>query len=118
MRIAPPTPTLNGIWTTWAPARIATSAVSSLEPSSTTRMCASGTARRTSSITAPIVAASFSAGMATSVRGMVELCHTRRAWGPKKGCRTTAGSRQPWASPRPATSASPGVAAAASAGRH
>src|SRR5947209_1716273 len=53
---------------TSAPADRATSRVRSVDPSSTTTMCASGTTTPTCLITSPTVSCSFNAGMTTSTR--------------------------------------------------
>ena len=56
---APPMPRLNGSRTTWAPARSASVAVSSVEPSSTTRTSNSGAVRWSVETTSAIVADSL-----------------------------------------------------------
>ena len=66
--MAPPTPTLKGSDTTVAPASSASLAVSSVEPSLTTRMSASGLCSRTLAMTSAIDPCSFHAGIATRAR--------------------------------------------------
>ena len=64
MRIAPPTPTLNGKETVVAPAARATFSVLSVEPSFTTRTSAAGSSRWILSTTPPTDPDSFQAGTA------------------------------------------------------
>ncbi|GAP55405.1 hypothetical protein AHiyo6_19700 [Arthrobacter sp. Hiyo6] len=73
VRMAPPTPRLKGSLRTDAPACSAMEAVSSWDPSSTTRMSCWGTTRRTSRTVSPIASASFQAGMMMSVPDRVLL---------------------------------------------
>src|SRR5579883_39185 len=61
--MAPPTPRWKGISSTVAPAALATSAVRSVEPPSTTSTSASGKAARASLTTWPTASSSLSAGM-------------------------------------------------------
>ena len=66
MRMAPPTPRLKGLEITVAPARRATSAVRSVDPSSTTSTRPSGRASWASFTTRATESSSFQAGRTTS----------------------------------------------------
>src|SRR6478609_4392738 len=69
VRSAPPIPRLNGSSATWTPAFRATAAVSSVEPSDTTRTSYSGVCSASSLSTAGSDCSSLYAGMMISVRG-------------------------------------------------
>src|ERR1700722_4290295 len=64
--MAPPTPRVNTLVRTVAPWARATAAVRSSEPSSITKICASGTLAATSFTTRPTDSSSLSAGITTS----------------------------------------------------
>src|SRR5919201_665746 len=78
---APPIPRLKGRRTTWAPCRAATDAVSSADASSTTTTSMPGSKTRSSSITRPTFASSFSAGTIASRRSPCRRSTTDAAGG-------------------------------------
>src|SRR5882757_640901 len=69
---AAPLPLLYGCRMTRAPAAAACAPVSSVEPSSTTRISSQGAAAARSRTTTPIESASLNAGMTTDVRAAFE----------------------------------------------